>query len=82
MADYSTEVTLQPFIPKDLLHEQDLKMLELYGFQHEMVVDENGESVYLFAPEYSASAYDEVDEGEGPVQVEFDEDMLVAFSKG
>ena len=79
MADYFTEVVVQPCIPGDLLREQDLKMLGLYGFQHEMVKNEDGESVYLFAPEYSASAYDEVDEGEGPVQVELDEDMLVAF---
>jgi hypothetical protein len=79
MADYYTEVVVEPFIPKALISEQDLKWLRLYGFQNQMVVTEEGEGIYLYAPEYSCSAWDLVEEEDGPHQVEFDEDMLHAF---
>jgi hypothetical protein len=79
MADYFTEVTVMPYIPKDLLSEQDLEMLALFGFQSEQVKTDEGEFVYLYAEEYSGTAFRTVEKGDATEEEELTEADLTAF---
>ena len=79
MADFFTEVTVMPFIPKDLLSEQDLQMLALYGFQSEEIKTDEGDFLYLFAYEYSGTAFRTVEKDDEIEEEELSEEDLTAF---
>lgn len=79
MADYFTEVIVMPYIPRDLLSEQDLELLALYGFQSEQVKTDEGEFVYLYAYEYSGTAFRTVEKDGKTEEEELTEEDLTAF---
>lgn len=67
MANYYTQMTVQPFVPADLLSDSDLEFLSYFG-----IYSEGKEELYLYAEEYRA----EGDNGEGDT---FEEDALIDF---
>jgi hypothetical protein len=49
MADYYTHAVVQPFIPEDLITQEDKDKLEEYGFSSKY--EEGSKSVYLYVEE-------------------------------
>src|ERR1039457_4303813 len=74
MADYYSSGPIQPMIPKRLVTEEDLKLLEAFNIKAYPEKSNNEETHYFFASEWSGSAYVEKDGKE----VEISEDDIFA----
>ena len=61
MADYYSSGPIQPMIPKRLVTEEDLDLLDAFNIKVYPEKSNNEESHYFFAPEWSGSAYMEKD---------------------
>ena len=71
LADYYTQMTVQPEIPEDLLTEAELDFLARFGIEAEKIG--HRKLYYLYAAEYDTTGYDYDEGGDG------DEDELIEF---
>lgn len=55
MADYYTAAVMNPFIPKQLVTEDEINILQRFGFRCEPT--DQGNALYFWAEEYCSSGY-------------------------
>lgn len=73
MADNYQMLTIQPSIPKSLFTEKELDILVTFGINWEGP----DEDLYFFSEEYSASGYEDVEEGDKTETIDYDEDKVI-----
>jgi len=76
MADYISQGAFQPSIPKHLITEEDLKILDAFRLT---IMPEGDEKLSLFADDWCTAGYVENDDGE---ESELSEDDLYACLQG
>jgi hypothetical protein len=72
MADYYSQAVFQPLIPKQLINDEDRRIIEAFSITLE---DDGGDKFYLYADEWCCSGYLDSEEPEGE-EIELSEDDL------
>ena len=76
MADHDSQATYQPFIPKHLISEEDMKFIEAFGVSCELDGDDG---YYFFEENYCTTAY--LKDSEGNEVAHTEEDLLARFQE-
>lgn len=72
MADYYSQAVFQPLIPKQLINDEDRRIIEAFSITLE---DDGGDKFYLYADEWCCNGYLDSEEPEGE-EIELSEDDL------